>query len=314
MVSPTPTASNSVAALPTDPQSVFALLQTYWRTAYPAAFGTAFAELRGGFQPLDSGLRTGSALCIGSPEQLTGNAYYCPDSDGIAYDTGVLVPVLLQHYGPAGLLSSLAHEFGHAVAARIGVATGPAVVREMQADCFAGNFMRSVAGLDLVAALAPLLDFGDQVTVKPTDPTAHGLAIDRAQSVQLGYRNGPTECRDITVTSISMALGRFEVPADRSARAVAAVDVTAPDRTLAASLGDFALAAAAVREAAAGDSPAVTGCRVGSWTARLFGSVPPDQLGGRLSDPDEALNLLRARPGVTVEELFGFLDGFAGRC
>ncbi len=316
----TPPAASEITA-----PTVFDALQQYWRMAFPAAFGSDFIELRGGIRPLDSGAVAGSALCIGSPDQLTGNAFYCPDSDGIVYDTGVLVPVLLAHYGPPGLVSSLAHEFGHSVAARIGVAKGPAMLREAQADCFAGNFLVWAAGGnaplpftvdDVLPAMAPLLDFGDQVTATPTDASAHGLAIDRAQAVQLGYRDGPTACRDISTSSIAIALGRFDTPADRSVRTVPAVTASAADTALAAPIGQFALAAAARLEAseAAGVTAVEAGCQLGSWTAGLFGKVPADQLGGRLSDPDEALNLLRARPGATTAQVFSFLDGFAGRC
>ena len=101
-------------------------------------------------------------LCIATPDQITGNAYYCPADDGIVYDTGVLVPVLLDHYGTAGLTASLAHEFGHAVAARLGAPDRP-LFRELQADCLAGAALAALVPADeQIAALAPLLDFADQ--------------------------------------------------------------------------------------------------------------------------------------------------------
>ncbi len=323
-------------------------LQVFWGQAYPDNFGAAFAALRGGIHPLDSGNPTAVApLCIRSPDALTGNAYYCPGEDGIAYDTGVLVPVLLDHYGPAALISSLGHEFGHAVAARVGVAAGPTLVHEMQADCFAGNFVAwivaghsrvlTLSAADLLTAMAPLLDFADQPDLTPTDASAHGFAVDRAQSFMLGYRSAPTACRDMSIRSISVALGRFAVVDYRTARftsdadvlsaarsSIAATDpgrvdadvpVADADRAIAAGLGQYALATAWVLAAAkAGRTPTEAACLAGRWTAAIYGQVPADRLGGRLTDVDEGLNVIRLRAGATAAEVFGYVDGFAGKC
>lgn len=293
---------------------VFDQLQTFWRQAYPAAFGEPWVELRGGIHPLDSGSTGAGALCISTPDQITGNAYYCPADDGIVYDTGVLVPVLLYHYGTPGLTASLAHEFGHSVAARTGTPDRP-IFRELQADCFAGAALAGLVPPDQqVAALAPLLDFADQPTVAPDDATAHGLAVDRAQGVLRGLRTGAAACRDLGPDDIEVALGRFAASADRSARTLPAVTVTDADRALAAPLGDAALAAAARLEQLTDADDTTAGCDLGRWMRGVFGTVGPDQIGGRTTDPDEALNLLRTRPGTDLDLVAGYLDGFAGRC
>ncbi|MEO5832157.1 MAG: hypothetical protein ABIR83_02150, partial [Nakamurella sp.] len=210
--------------------AVFTAIEAFWRQAYPAAFGVAWAELKGGIRPLDSGAADGAALCIGSPDQITGNAFYCPADDGIVYDTGVLVPVLLDHYGSAGLTAGLAHEFGHAVAARSGAPDRP-LYRELQADCFAGAALAGLVPADQrVAALAPLLDFADQPTVSPDAATAHGLAVDRAQGALRGLRDGPAGCSDLGPDDIEPALGRFAATTDRKPRTLPPVTVTEADR------------------------------------------------------------------------------------
>jgi hypothetical protein len=44
----------------------------------------------------------------------------------------------------------------------------------------------------------------------------------------------------------------------------------------------------------------------------VFGSAAAGQLGSWAGDPDEALDLLRSRPGVGFGELAAFADGFHG--
>ena len=220
------------------------------------------------------------------------------------------------------------------------------MVRELQADCLAGSFLAWAVspaapfGLDaddVPPAVAPLLDFGDQPTTEPTDAAAHGMALDRAQAVRLGYLDGPVACRDLTESSISAVLGRVPDPGTTGARfgsdteveraaldsARATVDPdlpaatpSAPDVEAARVYGDFALAAATVLAAAGADGlgDRDAGCLTGRWTAAVFGTAGPDQLGGRPTDADQALNLVRTRPEATIDSLFGFVDGFAGRC
>ena len=74
----------------------------------------------GGYVSMDSTAASGRALCISDPAQIAGNAFYCPQGDGIVFDSSALVPVLLGSYGSAGLAAAFAHEFGHAVQAQVG--------------------------------------------------------------------------------------------------------------------------------------------------------------------------------------------------
>ncbi len=321
------------------PQTVLTALSLYWTQVFPAAFGQEFASLRGGVHPLDSGQtlidgKDSGVLCIPNPAQIAGNMYYCPSADGIVYDTGVLVPVLLHHYGVPGLISSFAHEFGHAVAARVGVAGGDAINIEIQADCFAGNFLSwlnsgastalSMTKPELLQAFQPIVDFRDQISTTPIDPGAHGLGIDRAQAVLLGFRSDPTVCRDIGISSTSLALGRFDAGPEQpprwagdsevlaAARSSASLDNAVPatsDVEVAATIGQFGLGAAVVLAA-----PGADACDVGRWTASVYGTGPAGSLGSWVGDVDEGLDLIRYRPQATFADLTGFIDGFATDC
>ncbi|AZI57847.1 hypothetical protein EH165_06475 [Nakamurella antarctica] len=340
------------------PSEVLAELVRYWTLVFPDAFGRQFTPLAGGIHPLDSqiadsnGPETG-ALCIITAAQIAGNAYYCPGTDGIVYDTAVLVPVLTTHYGRAGVISSFAHEFGHAVAARAKVATGAAINVEAQADCFAGNFLAweaSPEGADLAGSgaaflseLAPLLDFRDQPDFSPATAGAHGLGIDRAQAVILGYRGTPVDCVEIANRGLVVALGKMKSALKTSPRfgddasvvqaartsaeqsglfalTSAQWSTVAPsvaDRKAAADLGQFGLATATVRAASALRFPrdaAAAGCAVGRWVAAIYGSAVPGTLGSWPTDVDEALDLMRLSDSASSAEVIGFVDGFARGC
>ena len=97
--------------------AVLADLQDFW-TDQPYFDGVRAPA--GGYVSMDSTATSGRALCITDPAQIAGNAFYCPQGDGIVFDSSALVPVLLGSYGSAGLTAAFAHEFGHAIQAQIG--------------------------------------------------------------------------------------------------------------------------------------------------------------------------------------------------
>ncbi len=124
--------------------AVLADVQDFWFIQLGGNGGAGLTPLAGGVVSMDSTQPGEPALCITDPAQITGNAFYCPQGDGIVYDSSALVPVLLGRYGSAGLAAALAHEFGHAVQARIGPTLidreqhpqqYPSILIEAQADC-----------------------------------------------------------------------------------------------------------------------------------------------------------------------------------
>lgn len=213
----------AVAAVLTD-------LNTYWDQMLPRRFGVSMTPLRGGYQSVDPSAPAfstpGAALCITSPQQIAGNAYYCPGADGLMFDSGGLIPVLLGHYGVAGLIGSFGHEMGHAIQNRVGpLPIGqtpdprryPSLVLEEAADCYSGAFLSWVTAghaphlhlppSALVQAIAPLLDFRDPVDTAVDDPIAHGLALDRLRAVLQGLRKGPKACQVMSAGWMTQTLG-----------------------------------------------------------------------------------------------------------
>ncbi len=340
--------------------AVLADLEDYWSAELGADGGPGFAAPSGGYVSMDSTAATGSALCIGEPSQVAGNTFYCPQGDGIVFDSASLVPVLLGRYGTAGLAASFAHEFGHAVQARIGPTQQerqrdperyPSILIEAQADCDAGAFLASASSgqtqrlhlpaASLLRAVAPLLDFRDPATLSPTSSTAHGLGLDRLSFVLKGFRGGSAACPAMTADDLSVTLGRSGVttsppstlpryPSNRAAEAAAAASVTdfadqlspavtirAPvadqaDRRAAAPLGQFASGAAVALDAGRQitGSSAGAACFTGAWTASAFGRAGVDELGSWPTDADEAMDLVRTRPGAQFDDLAAFADGF----
>jgi hypothetical protein len=310
---------------------------------------------------MDSTAAAGRALCISDPAQIAGNAFYCPTYDGIVFDSSALVPVLLGSYGSAGLAVAFAHEFGHAVQARVGPTADdrakdpgryPSILIEAQADCDAGAFLAwassgaaervHIPPASLVRAVAPLLDFRDPATVPRADPAAHGLGLDRLTALLTGYRGGGAACPQLTVENLPVTLGRegvttslpstlprFSSTADVLASATSSVTAFAgqlglsvptvaaapADLELAAPLGQFAAASAvalaAGRAVSAGGSAVGAACFTGAWAASVFGHAQVDELGSWPTDADEAMDLIRSRPGVSFDELAGYADGFA---
>jgi len=334
--------------------AILADIATFWSQAIPGTF----RPLSGSYVSIDSSARSGTSFCVSSPDQIAGNAYYCPTGDAIVYDSAGLIPVLIGHYGLAGLSASFAHEFGHAIQNRIGPTPAdraaqpqlyPSILIEAQGDCAAGAFLGwTVAGhaehlrvgkSSMVRAVAPVLDFADPVGVSADDPTAHGLALDRLSSLLVGYREGASACHQMKRADLNPTLGRsglLDTPAaprfatskavleaaSASISAFAASTAGAPARPALAAADDLAaaqqygqFAQAAALALAVGHritaSAAGAACFTGAWVQSVFGHVSAGTLGSWGGDADEALNMIRARPLVTFEELIAYADGFA---
>ena len=172
----------------------------------PAAYGREFTDLRGGFQPKTPASPPWS--CGGRQvtyEDIKGNAFYCggPQDDYIAWDAAMLFPQLTSSFGAVAPAVVLSHEMGHAVQRRAQV-DAPSVVIELQADCFAGAWVRfaETSGKDPVqlsdgaldSAVGTVLTLRDQPGTPATNPRAHGLGFDRVNAFQTGYEQGSKRC------------------------------------------------------------------------------------------------------------------------
>ncbi|HEU0101459.1 MAG TPA: neutral zinc metallopeptidase [Mycobacteriales bacterium] len=178
-------------------QQVIGSLEQYWSRALPEAFGVPYTSpTRYSYYRSDAG--PGPA-CGGQPAPAK-NAFYCPAGDFMAWDeTGLMIP----YYVSAGDFAAafvLAHEFGHAMQARLPQTDQLGVLTELQADCFAGAWSRSVQdqGLlnegDLDEATFAVFSARDLPGTPFTDPAAHGSGFERTRAFTDGYEGGPRAC------------------------------------------------------------------------------------------------------------------------
>ncbi|MFZ4519269.1 MAG: neutral zinc metallopeptidase [Microthrixaceae bacterium] len=185
----------------------------YWRRTYPQVFGGTYRTVQGGFYAADG--RT-AVPCTQSPEQVRGNAFYCPEADVIAWDAVDLLPSIRKQFGDLGVALVLAHEWGHAVQSRARI-RGPVVFLEQQADCMAGAWVADVRdagdrsfavdGPALDKALAGFLALRDQPGITAsTEANAHGSAFDRIRAFQDGVDGGASACADYTVSKVANSL------------------------------------------------------------------------------------------------------------
>ncbi|MEU0872376.1 metallopeptidase [Nocardia brasiliensis] len=196
-------------------------IQTYWRTE----FGNEFEG--NDFKPVDKLISwsakapRGDSLefCKETTYRLV-NAAYCRLDNSIGWDRSVLLPAMEETFGKMAVVMVLAHEYGHAVQtmAKLVGAKDPVIVKEQQADCFAGAFMRSVAegkskhftintsdGLNSVLAATVAIRDSD-----PDDPeSVHGSAFERVTAVQVGFTDGPKGCKRIDIDEINERRGNL---------------------------------------------------------------------------------------------------------
>ena len=178
-------------------QQVIASLEQYWGEALPASFGVPFsAPSRYSYYRSDQG----PGPSCGGQAAPAKNAFYCPAGDFMAWDeTGLMIP----YYVSAGDFAAafvLAHEFGHAMQQRLPRQEPLGVLRELQADCFAGAWARNVQdqGLleagDLDEATIAVFQARDVPGTPFTDPQAHGTGFERTRAFTDGYDEGAGSC------------------------------------------------------------------------------------------------------------------------
>lgn len=183
-------------------------LQAYWSKEFPQLYGGTYKPVA---QIIAADSTTKIPACQGQPisyaKEVKGNAFYCFQSNFIVYDNQNLFPALAKDFGPFSTALVLAHEWGHAIQDRAGIDKSqfPTILIELQADCFAGTWMKRVAngdssgvrfvGGDLDTSLAAYLKFRDSIGTTPTDQQAHGDAFDRVNAFQTGYDNGGEACK-----------------------------------------------------------------------------------------------------------------------
>lgn len=195
-------------------------IQTYWQAEYSKEFD-------GQFQPIEKLLSWNAKapksqaieFCKETTYRLV-NAAYCRLDDSIGWDRSLLLPTMEETFGKMSVVMVLAHEYGHAIQsmAKLVAQKDPVIVKEQQADCFAGAFMRHVAegkskhftintsdGLNRV--LAATVAIRDS---NPDDPeSVHGSAFERVSAVQVGFTDGSKGCKGIDSDEIDQRRGKL---------------------------------------------------------------------------------------------------------
>jgi Putative neutral zinc metallopeptidase len=198
-------------------RNALADLATFWGEQFPAVFNRPFTPLAGGYYSVDPddirpGTYPGGQIGCGQrPDAVAQNAFYCsadddhPRGDAIQYDRQFLAGLAADH-SPFIPALVMAHEFGHAVQARVGYPTTASINVETQADCFAGAWTRWVAQghaahstirpAELDDVLRGYLQLRDPVGTGARSQEAHGSYFDRVSAFQEGFDSGATTCRD----------------------------------------------------------------------------------------------------------------------
>lgn len=184
-------------------------LEAFWTDAYPDAYQADYEPLSGGLFAIDSSSDPSTVPCAGGAaiEEMLDNAFYCPPEDAVVWDQERFMPDLAEKYGPFTVAVVVAHEWGHAIQERAGV-DEPSVIVELQADCFAGAWVKHVKAGDserfqadtdqLDEALAGVLSLRDAAGGDANDPFAHGSGFDRVGAFQDGFEEGVTRCAEFT--------------------------------------------------------------------------------------------------------------------
>ena len=194
-------------------------IEEYWKAHYAE-------PLKGTYKPVDklvsydSKDRRSPVVCHNDTYQLV-NAFFTSRCNLIAWDRGVFLAVAQQYFGDMSVTGVLAHEFGHALQNMSQLVTrkDPTIVREQQADCFAGVYLWMVAdsksprftistadGLDHV--LAGIITTRDPVMDTETEnDDEHGSALDRVSAFQMGFLSGTPACTAINKAEIEQRRG-----------------------------------------------------------------------------------------------------------
>jgi predicted metalloprotease len=218
--SPTGTVVNTDNG-PIDKLSLLSIndIEEYWQSVYSQSLKGAFVPV-GKLVSYDSNDPNSPIVCHSDTYKLV-NAFFTSRCNLIAWDRGVFMPVAQRYFGDMAVTGVLAHEFGHALQqmAKLVTRTDPTIVREQQADCFAGVYMFWVAdgksprltlstaeGLDHV--LAGIITTRDPVMDADTqNDDEHGSALDRISAFQMGFLSGAPACAGINKREIDRRRG-----------------------------------------------------------------------------------------------------------
>jgi predicted metalloprotease len=178
-----------------DEKSAVDAIDTYWRRHFTELFGPATyrsPQVSGGYVGSDG------PRCGGEPS-VPFNAFYCTDGDFLAWDEN-LMAAGYEQIGDAWVYLIIAHEWGHAIQARLVDRGLVSVAAELQADCLAGASLQGAAQDGLIQ-----IEPGDAEEIGQTlaavaddfpwtNERDHGSAQQRISAFNLGAGSGATAC------------------------------------------------------------------------------------------------------------------------
>ncbi|MCV7176172.1 neutral zinc metallopeptidase [Mycolicibacterium sphagni] len=199
-------------------------VEDYWNSIYRSTFGADFEPVSF-LLSVDPADQTSPRVCGDEADEVSFNALYCPTDNSINWDRSEqsgLVTVARKYFGDMGVVGITAHEYGHAVQYHAGLVarqTG-SLIKEQQADCFAGSYLRWAAeghsprfalstGDGLSHVLAGAIAIRDPLDGDPLAALGktHGTALDRVSAVQMGFDQGPKQCAKINGAEIRRRRG-----------------------------------------------------------------------------------------------------------
>lgn len=179
-------------------------IEAYWTDEFPKLYGKPYKPVS---EIIAAGPGSRLPKCSrddsGRYDEVEGNAFYCLGGNFVVYDDAELFPQLYRDFGAFSIALVLAHEWGHAIQDRAGNQQEETIYQELQADCFAGSWVKRVSDGDsavklskgnLDAALAAFLQFRDTPGGSRDDQTAHGAGFDRVSAFQQGVEDGAEPC------------------------------------------------------------------------------------------------------------------------
>jgi predicted metalloprotease len=187
---------------PLTPEEIAALsealaedLDTYWTGAFVAE-GRYYS--RPSLVLIEGTTPTPCAL-DGAVEAGAGS-FYCPWNQTIYLDVATL-QVEGGRYGAAGLVFTLAHEWGHHAQFQRGDLQERSQAVELAADCLAGAYLANAVARGQVPAeyveddlRGILATLGDPGGLDPADAHAHGTGQQRTAMLLAGYTGGLAAC------------------------------------------------------------------------------------------------------------------------
>src|ERR1700761_5167496 len=194
-------------------------IEDYWKNVYSQSLKGTFLPV-GKLVSYDSNSPSSPIVCHNETYKLV-NAFFTSRCNLIAWDRTVFMAVAQRYFGDMSVTGVLAHEFGHALQqmSKLVTRSDPTIVREQQADCFAGVYLFWVAagksprftlstadGLDHV--LAGIITTRDPVQDSESqNDDQHGSALDRVSAFQMGFIDGASACAGIDKKEIEQRRG-----------------------------------------------------------------------------------------------------------